>query len=162
MIPETNNVKEQYNLLDDLAAGTYTEASSGQRFLNLLIDGLLLRFGLSYVYGMGVGYLFYAISPELYFDMFSDLEGFKLYMVGYLLNVPLWVFYYTFCEKVFKGYTLGKLLTGTKAIREDGQELSFKDALLRSLIRIIPFEAFSGFGTPWHDSWSKTTVVRTR
>ena len=64
---------------------------------------------------------------------------------------------------VFKGYTLGKLLTGTKAIRVDGLQMTFKDVVIRSLSRIVPFEVFSGLGDkPWHDSWSRTMVVKTR
>jgi hypothetical protein len=40
--------------------------------------------------------------------------------------------------------------------------LTFKDALLRSLCRLIPFEVFSGFGVPWHDSLTNTMVVKKR
>jgi hypothetical protein len=59
---------------------------------------------------------------------------------------------------------LGKLITGTRAIREDGVELNFKDAFLRSLSRLVPFEPFSiwsGNGI-WHDSWTKTMVIKSR
>jgi uncharacterized RDD family membrane protein YckC len=65
-------------------------------------------------------------------------------------------------KKLFRGQTLGKLFTGTRAIRTDGEELTFKDALLRSLCRLIPFEVFSGFGVPWHDSLTITMVVKKR
>ena len=96
----------------------------------------------------------------------------RQYMLINLLEAPLlalilgwfnYLIYYTFCELAFKGYTLGKLITGTKAIRNDGQPLMFKDTLLRSLSRMVPFEVFSGFGDkPWHDSWTNTTVVKAR
>jgi len=66
------------------------------------------------------------------------------------------------CEKAFKGRTLGKVISGTRAIRNDGGELTLKDALLRSLSRLVPFEVFSGFGTPWHDSWTNTQVIKAR
>ena len=66
-------------------------------------------------------------------------------------------------EKLFKGYTVGKLITGTRAIREDGKELTFKNAILRSLSRMVPFEPFSAFGgSPWHDRWTKTRVIKSR
>jgi uncharacterized RDD family membrane protein YckC len=64
---------------------------------------------------------------------------------------------------LFRGYTLGKFITGTRAIRDDDDELTFKDALLRSLCRIVPLEVFSALaGFPWHDRWTKTKVVKTR
>jgi uncharacterized RDD family membrane protein YckC len=68
--------------------------------------------------------------------------------------------YYSLCEKLFRGQTLGKLITATCALRTDGEELTFKDALLRSLCRLVPLEVFSGFGVPWHDAWTNTMVVK--
>jgi uncharacterized RDD family membrane protein YckC len=65
-------------------------------------------------------------------------------------------------EGIFKGTTLGKWITGTKAVTEAGKDISFKDAFLRSACRLIPFEVFSGFGTPWHDSFTKTIVIKIR
>jgi uncharacterized RDD family membrane protein YckC len=86
-----------------------------------------------------------------------------LYIISYIIVIINYVFYYTLCEKLFKGYTLGKLITGTRAMRQDGEALTFKDALLRSLSRLVPFEVFSGFSTlPWHDSWTNTMVVKSR
>jgi uncharacterized RDD family membrane protein YckC len=74
-----------------------------------------------------------------------------------------YIVYYTLCEKLLKGYTLGKLITGTRAIRQDGGELTFRNALLRSLSRCVPFEVFSGFNTlTWHDSWTDTKVIKAR
>ena len=36
----------------------YRDATTGQRFLNFVIDNLLMNYGLSYVTGTAVGYLF--------------------------------------------------------------------------------------------------------
>ena len=84
-------------------------------------------------------------------------------MATYLIAILNYLFYYTLCEKLFRGYTLGKLITGTRAVKENGQELSFTDAILRSLSRMVPFEAFSAFGGhPWHDRWTKTMVIKSR
>ena len=83
--------------------------------------------------------------------------------MAYIVGIFNYIIYYTICEKAFRGYTLGKLLSGTRAIRNDGAELTFKDAILRSLSRIVPFEVLSALaGRPWHDSWTDTTVVKTR
>ena len=138
-------------------------ASTGQRFLNYLIDNLLLQFGLSMLTGMAVGMLLGLFFPDYMLELSQRSDPFALLPLSYLIVIVNYLIYYTICEKAFKGYTLGKLITGTRAIREDGNELTFKDALLRSLSRLVPFEAFSAFGGyPWHDSWTKTKVIKSR
>jgi uncharacterized RDD family membrane protein YckC len=139
------------------------DASTGQRFLNYLIDLLLMQYGLSYITGYALGYLLAILFPDFFRSLVSSgTEGGGLLLLSYMIMLLNFIIYYTFCEKVFKGYTLGKLITGTRAIREDGEELTFKDAILRSLSRMVPFEPFTGFGIPWHDSWTKTRVVKAR
>jgi len=141
----------------------YEHASAGQRFLNLLIDNLLMRFGLSWLTGYCVGYILAKFFPDFYLNMIYS-KGVEYYLTIYLVAIFNYVIYYTFCEKTFNGYTLGKLVTGTRAIREDGQELTWKDAFIRSVSRLVPFEALSiwfGYGL-WHDTWSKTMVIRAR
>lgn len=158
-----NELQEpQQDLFSEADIFQYQEASTGQRFLNFLIDNLLMRFGLSYLTGTVVGMFLGLVAPEFIQKIAYDAESFDLILLGVIIAYFNYIVYYTFCEKVFRGYTLGKLITGTRAIREDGQELTFKDALLRSLSRIVPFEALSGFGYPWHDQWTKTMVIKTR
>ena len=166
---EENNIQpEETGLADELNQYTqHIQASQGQRFLNLLIDVLFMRFLLSKATGYLFGYILAAVAPDFlqkvaYEVSFGD-RGWRFWMLSILLGYFNYLIYYSFCEKAFKGYTLGKLITGTRAIRDDGKELTFKDALLRTLSRIVPFEAFSGFGDrPWHDSWTNTTVVKAR
>lgn len=138
-------------------------ASTGQRFLNWLIDNLLMRFGLSWVTGYAVGYFLAHFFPHFYLDMVES-KGLEWYLTLYLIAFFNYLIYYTFCEKVFNGYTLGKLITGTRAIREDGAELTLRNATLRSLSRMVPFEVFSIWGGAglWHDAWTKTMVIKTR
>ncbi len=141
----------------------YTQATQGQRFLNWLIDNLFMRFALSYATGYVVGYLLAYIAPDLILSIAYGERGFDFWLLAFILGYFNYLVYYTFSEAAFKGYTLGKLLTGTKAIRNDGGSITFKDAILRSLCRIVPFEVFSGLGDePWHDAWTKTTVIKTR
>lgn len=141
----------------------YEQATQGQRALNFIIDNLLMRFGLSYITGTAVGYLLGSLFPEYMMRIIDNENNFDLLMIGYIIAIFNYLIYYTICEKAFKGYTLGKLITGTRAVRNDGSELTFKDAFLRSLSRLVPFEPLSGFGqSPWHDSWTKTTVVKAR
>lgn len=158
---ENIQAEEQVNLFDNDIQ--YTEASLGQRFLNWLIDNLFMRFALSYASGYAVGYLLLAIAPDFLMEIAYGERGWRFWTLAYIVGVFNYVVYYTICEKAFKGYTLGKLLTGTRAIRNDGGELTFKDAILRSLSRIVPFEVLSAFGSrPWHDSWTDTIVIKSR
>jgi len=140
----------------------YEPASQGQRFVNWLVDNLLMRFGLSHVTTILVVYILRALFPEYIEGLNYRENTFDLFLIAYLIGIFNYVFYYTLCEKAFKGYTLGKLISGTRAIRNDGQELTFRDALLRSLSRVVPLEVLSGFGTPWHDRWTNTTVIKAR
>lgn len=128
-----------------------TIASTGRRLVNLILDyvGILL---LSVAMGMfltmiGLGDLVDQVNDTLF--------GFFLMVVYY---VPL--------EALF-GVTLGKLVTGTRVVMEDGSPPGFGRILLRTLCRFIPFEPFSflgGRGRPvgFHDSISKTRVIFVR
>ena len=117
-------------------------ATTGQRFLNFFIDNLLMRYGISYLTGAGVGVLLAMLFPEYMLRLSESTSQIDLLLLAYLIGIVNYLLYYTICEKGFKGYTLGKLITGTRAIRNDGGELTFKDAFLRSLCRLVPFEVF--------------------
>jgi uncharacterized RDD family membrane protein YckC len=142
----------------------YEYASTGQRFLNYLIDALLMQYGLGILTGILLAKILLLIAPNLAYDLFAEEGTFSFILLNYLLSIFNYLIYYTFCEKVFRGYTLGKLITGTRAIRQDGQELTLKDTLLRSLSRMVPFEPFSIWGGNgiWHDRWTKTMVIKSR
>lgn len=79
----------------------------------------------------------------------------------YIMAIGIIVSYYTFMESLF-GRTIGKLITGTKVATEQGTMPNTKTAFLRSLSRLVPFEAFSFLGDEprgWHDTWTDTWVV---
>ena len=162
---ESPTVSQDSQLSEDLLQlQQYVDASTGQRFLNWLVDNLFMRFVITYASGYFFGYLLAYTAPEFMQSLIDEGEsGFRFWLLGISIAYFNYLVYYTFCEKLFKGYTLGKLLTGTKAIRNDGEELTFRNCILRSLSRIVPFEAFSAFGGhPWHDTWTNTRVVKTR
>ena len=156
-----DNTPEQ-GLFDDHVQ--FTQASQGSRFLNWLIDNLFMNYALSYATGYLVGYILSIVAPDFLITIaYGGEKGFDYYLLAFTIIYVNYFLYYTICEKAFNGYTLGKALTGTRAIRNDGQALRFKDAALRTLSRMVPFEAFSGFGDkPWHDSWTNTTVIKAR
>ena len=83
-----------------------------------------------------------------------------------LLSVIIMLIYFV-SQEALDGRTLGKRITGTIAVNEDGSELTFDKAFARTLCRLIPFEAFSflgGQGRPkgWHDRIPNTKVISTR
>ncbi|HEX5154056.1 MAG TPA: RDD family protein [Parafilimonas sp.] len=141
---------EQISLLTDLEF-TPVLASTGKRFLNLLIDLIFI-----YIFAVVVGVLL-VLSRNAVSYSSDDSYGSLFYrFVGYLIYLT----YYLICEIAFKGRTIAKFITGTRAVNEDGTEMLPKTVLLRSLSRIVPFEPFSAFGIrPWHDKWTNTYVI---
>lgn len=136
----------------------YDKASQGQRFVNFLVDNVVIRIALTYVTGIGLGYVLSIFLPEFAYSL--SYNNTRLQLISVLIVLIDYLLYYTLFEALFKGRTIGKLITGTKAITQNGEELSFKQAFLRSACRLIPFEMLSGFGTPWHDSITDTMVIK--
>lgn len=148
----------QQDLLTDIEQEVYLDyASAGQRVANGLIDMVVFYLFLLLI-GAAMGLLF----PEMFINRTDDtLFGSKA--LDYLFTYSVYVILYTLIEGISKGKTLGKLITGTKAVNEDGSVISFGTAFTRSLSRVVPFEAFSAFATvPWHDKWTNTRVIKTR
>lgn len=151
--PYTPPVTADPNLVAEvLETGIPQTASLGLRFANLIVDRIAvvgLVFGVSFAIGMFGG-----------MSGVDWVEGAGQYIIGFGTTI----LYYAACESVF-GRTLGKLVTGTKVIGEHGGKPSFGKALLRTLCRFIPFEPFSFFGSErrgWHDSITRTWVIRSR
>ena len=136
-------------------------ATSWQRFANFLIDWVVY-----YLVYMFIVFVLAILTEILQTDMVSTLVSEE--PIDRLL-ATLFATFVMFCvylltEGLSRGRTLGKLITGTRAVREDNSEITWKDALKRSLARIIPFEPFSAFSGSgmWHDRLAKTMVVNTR
>lgn len=131
--------------------------SPGLRFVNYLID-IIAFYALSFIVGifLAIG----AAGAGLY-DNIGASEDAEIEMGLLLLELTIVFVYYTLFEYFSKGRTLGKLVTGTVVVKEEGGAPTFKDAVLRTLCRFIPFEPFSAFGyRPWHDSLTRTMVIK--
>ena len=79
-----------------------------------------------------------------------------------ILSIICFLIFNSVIETLSGGKSLGKLITGTRAVNEDGSRLDGTAAFLRSLFRVIPFEPLSALGKPprpWHDRWSNTYVI---
>lgn len=123
------------------------EAENGTRFLNFLIDRVIIWL------------LNYALL--LLFVIFVGIISNLLY---YLIFLLVFFLYYTLMEYSTKGKTIGKYITGTKAVYETGKDLTFQQAFLRTLCRLIPLNGISFLVTDrgWHDRISKTYVIKSR
>ncbi|HMF42775.1 MAG TPA: RDD family protein [Polyangia bacterium] len=135
-------------MLGDAPDNDLPDASLGLRFANFVIDGIIERVLFAVV---GVAAL-RAMNPE----------GWGL-MVGVLFALLFFVGYYVILEAAF-GWTIGKLITGTRVVDDDGNKPAVLRVLGRTLARLIPFEVFSFLfaNAGWHDSLSGTRVVKVR
>jgi len=133
-------------------------ADRGRRFGNLVIDTIVIyvvQIFIGVVYGVIVALVgaLYLIEDDVFLNIFS-----------FGIGITSTIMIYTLFE--YKtGKTIGKMITKTRVVTEDGFKPTFSKALGRSFARLIPFEAFSGFsssGLCWHDSLTNTMVIDDR
>ncbi|WP_299821699.1 RDD family protein [uncultured Pontibacter sp.] len=132
-------------LFDDEAEPLY-EVSKTRRFLNYLID-VVAFYALALIIGVVLGLT----------GMQFILEAINETVLGIII-----IFVYFWGMESIFGQTIGKMFTGSIVVTEDGEEVTTMHAFKRTLCRLIPFEplSFLGSGPGWHDTISKTRVVR--
>ena len=128
--------------------------SQGVRFGYFMID-VVFFYILTFIIGIIIGIIVVAtgnvdlLRPDSDFIKFLDLMGYPIFFLYYAISEGL------------GGATLGKLICGYTVIDEQANKVSFGKAMLRTICRYIPFEAFSCFAERgWHDTLSKTYVVK--
>ena len=148
-------MEQQTNVLHEFHEPAYEFASAGQRFLNYVID-IIVFYVLILIVAFIVGAAFASSISD---GEVGGALGFAF--VTYLLVFVIFFAYYTFLEGS-KGKTLGKMITKTKVIREDGEPMTFGKAFLRTLCRLVPFEFISAFlgQMMWHDQWTNTITIK--
>ncbi|SFX51367.1 RDD family protein [Cytophaga hutchinsonii] len=108
------------------------------RLIHFIIDGFALQ-GIMYVV-----------------DLIPFVE---LSLIFSFMLMPL---YYVFFEYYFQ-WTPGKLATESVVVNANGSKPDLRSIILRTFIRLIPFEVFSFLPSPsrgWHDKWSDTCVIQ--
>ena len=88
------------------------------------------------------------------------IEAVPDFVFGFLLSLAYYVPF-----EALTGRSVGKLITGTVVVNEDGHRPTLGQVFGRTFARIIPFEPFSFFRADargWHDTMSKTYVVMKR
>ena len=140
----------------------YEYATHMQRLLNFLIDNVVMRFTITYITAYGIGFILGYFFPDFMRKFINQRNFGTEFSLTYIIAIFNYLIYYTLLEKLLKGRTIGKFITKTRAVKNNGEELTFKNAFLRSICRLIPFEIFTCFGTPLHDSLSNTMVIKTK
>lgn len=142
------------DILDNVEYVLY-QAGGGKRFANLLIDTVIYYFA----WKLFLAYWFAEFLIWLRFPLTSMAE---IYLVAYGGALLFFGLMTAGIEIATGGKTIGKYVTGTRAVMDSGSRLTTKAAILRFLSREVPFEAFSALGDPsypWHDRWTKTVVI---
>lgn len=117
---------------------------SSKRFAHHIIDGMVITGG-------------YFGSLSLHLTGLPPIL-FVLLSMSWIVLFPA---YYIFCEHYFQ-QTVGKMVTGSVVINEYADRPSISTCVLRTLIRVVPFEPYSCASSPsrgWHDEWTHTWVV---
>ncbi len=144
-----DNSKRQFYVSQDIYA------SLSHRFLNLLIDTLmeLLLFFILLVF---IAANIEATGEKAFINNLGTNT-----ILQYTITTSIALLYYNICE-IFTARTVGKYFTQTIVVDENGEKPNHETILIRSLCRLIPFNAFSFLGISgrgWHDTISKTYVV---
>lgn len=128
--------------------------SNGTRFVNYLIDGLIVG---SVVTLPLLGYIFSSVNlddPESINSVGSSANSVQVFAIGGQF------LYYFLMEAYMGGRTLGKMVTGSIVVNKQGELATPGNIAGRSLCRFIPFDNISFiFTRGWHDSISDTYVV---
>ncbi len=145
------NYQQDFEVTDDILA------TNQQRLLNYLIDyGVQILIGGAL--GAGIGFISYFLGKPEVLDFIANMNRIEEYIFGIIITL----IYYNLTE-IFMARSIGKFVTKTVVVMEDGSKPDYKTIMIRTICRIIPFNHFSFLGTPcrgWHDSLSKTYVVK--
>ncbi len=133
-------------------------ASGNKRFLNYLVD-YVVTYILAYLFGYALQYLIVfldSLGLTGFGFWYFNSSSFSWFVIGLLLTLI-----YYFLMEVAWGRSVGKFVTGTIVVDENGLKPDAKLILKRTLCRCIPFDALTFFGGSrgWHDSISDTYVV---
>jgi uncharacterized RDD family membrane protein YckC len=100
------------------------------------------------------------------------VDGVMAYVVVFVVTIGIFVGYPVACETLTRGRTLGKLVVGLRAVRDDGGAIRFRHALVRGLVAVVEVYLFlaisvitsllSPQGKRLGDYLAGTVVVRDR
>lgn len=127
-------------------------ASPEKRILNFLID-LSVSSLIAYLLFESLHWLLHPLNIG------NSHKGTSAFV---LFAIIIYITYAYLMEHYTGGKTIGKYITATSVVNLHCKRADAQTLLLRSLIRIIPFEPFSfltAIDQGWHDKWTGTRVV---
>ena len=132
-------------------------ASMQQRFVNYIVDMIMLVF-MFILLGMVSVIIGDLLGSKKVINFIAGLD--KNQIALYTVTFIVTLIYYNLFE-ILSARTIGKLITKTIVVDENGEKPHSDRILIRSLCRLIPFNPFSVLvmGIGWHDMLSKTYVV---
>jgi len=118
-------------------------ASIGNRFIAALIDHLIQIFLIILTW-----YLIVTISQIDYKDFFKSSDETQKWAIalGLLVLFSIFFGYFALFEWRWNGQTPGKKIVKLRVIREDGRPITFWEASVRNILRIV--DSFPGFIIP--------------
>lgn len=126
---------------------------AGPRFGHFFIDSICFQIVL----------MLFQFILGLYAIALNDSPfGLTLALFTSIISLLLYPFLYFMCEYLWQE-TPGKLLTKSIVVDEYGNKPTVRQIILRSLVRLVPFEGLSCLNTHsygWHDRWSETFVFK--
>lgn len=128
--------------------------STPLRMANCVVDMIIYQILISFV-----GYVSALTVANSQNNLAIDLGLEFSFFITTLLIYPL---YYSFFEYTWQR-TPGKFITKTIVVNEYGEKPDLGYIILRSVLRMVPFEFISCYGDKysygWHDKFSKTWTV---
>lgn len=143
--------KETFRVTKDILA------SKEKRFLNFVVD-FIIKTILGIALGILIGIISALTDSYGLYDFFIESES---RLIDYIFGIIITLIYYNIFETA-TSRSIGKYITKTKVVLVDGSKPKFDEILIRTLCRLIPFNALSflgDLGKGWHDTLSKTYVV---
>ena len=133
----------------------YERASAGKRLANYIIDVIVY-----YLLAFAIVFAISAVSPGAFDTATSDDSG--LDIMDRIISLLFYALYMSIMEAIFKGKSVGKFITQTRAVYYDGSPIAANSAFSRGFSRAVPFCVFSALGdpcNPWQDRWTNTLVI---
>jgi uncharacterized RDD family membrane protein YckC len=137
----------------------YMMAGHGKRIANYLIDLIMVYISV-FILGIVLGILALLFDSTAFLDWLGRMNRFQSLVFGVLFVITYFGLFESLTQR-----TVGKYVTGTIVVMEDGTTPEPRTGFLRAFCRLIPFEQFTFFGTPpngLHDRLTKTVVVNVR
>jgi uncharacterized RDD family membrane protein YckC len=141
---------KEFTITNDLLA------SKSQRFLNFVIDLFVV-----YMLTIGIGAAINIIGELIGNFKLSEWIISLSITENIIGGLIVLFFYYTIMELYFSR-TFGKYFTKTMVVKHNGSRPKVKSIIIRTLVRMIPIDAFSFLSNDargWHDTLSVTYVV---